>query len=203
MLFMAIALLASIGVATIGLLYERQRALEAQAITDPLTGAYNRRHLEACLAHAIERRGRTGEPVSMLLFDLDHFKRVNDRRGHAAGDAALARVVAIVSERMRGMDVLFRIGGDEFVLLLPGARHVGAMAVADTLRSIVAAATASDGQRLSISIGVSELQSGQKAPDWIADADAALYRAKQAGRNRVSLSGRIQLAPLGRRAAHA
>ena len=198
----AVGVVVSLGV-LVALVYTRQRVLVAQAITDPLTGAFNRRHLDGCLTQAIERRRRTGEPASVLLFDVDHFKRINDTYGHAGGDEALTHLVALVGARVRGMDVLFRIGGDEFVLLLPGARHVGAVAVGDTLRTLVAEESSPTGRRVSISIGVSELQATQNASQWLEDADAALYRAKQTGRNRVSLSGRVPLAPLGRRAAHA
>jgi diguanylate cyclase len=201
----AIALLIAVCIAAAlaGVLYERQRTLAEQAITDPLTGAFNRRHLDPCLTQAIERHRRTGEPASLLLFDIDHFKRVNDRRGHAAGDEALTRLTALVAARARKMDVLFRIGGDEFVLLLPGAARAGALAVAETLRALVADAALVDGRRLSISVGVSELLPEQSAFAWLDDADAALYRAKHAGRNRASLSGRRPFASIGRRAVHA
>jgi len=199
----ALGLVIAIGVGVAYLLYLRQRQLAAQAITDPLTGAFNRRHMDFCLSQAIARRQRTGEPASLLLLDVDHFKRINDRWGHIAGDGVLTRLVALVSGRARQMDVLFRIGGEEFVLLLPGARHVGAVAVAETLRAIVVSSELIEGQRVSISVGVSELQPGQSVSRWLEDADAALYRAKRAGRNRVCLSGRIALAPLGRRAVHA
>jgi diguanylate cyclase (GGDEF)-like protein len=171
-------------------------------MTDPLTGAFNRRQMDVSLALAIERRHRTGEPASLLLFDVDHFKRINDAFGHAAGDAALKNLVALIAERARKLDVLFRIGGEEFVLLLPGARHAGAVAMAEQLRALVAGAELVDGRRLSISIGVSELQRGESAASWIADADAAAYRAKQGGRNRVGLSSRIKLAPRVRLARH-
>jgi diguanylate cyclase len=189
--------------AVAGVLYERQRTLAELAITDPLTRAFNRRHLDLCLLHAIERRRRTGEPASLLLFDIDYFKRINDRWGHAAGDEALRQVAALAGGRARKMDVLFRIGGDEFVLLLPGATRAGALAVAETLRALVAASSVGGGRRLSISVGVSELTADQNAFSWLADADAALYRAKHAGRNRASVSGRAPLSAIGRRALHA
>ena len=174
----------------------QRRLLIEQAITDPLTGAFNRRHLDFCLEQAIRRRQRTGEPAALLLFDVDHFKRINDGFGHAAGDAALAGLAALVAACGRGLDSLFRIGGEEFVLLLPGATAEGALVVAENLRALVADAHLCAGAQLSISIGVSELHAGQSAAGWLGAADAALYLAKRAGRNRVS--GAPDAPPLAR-----
>jgi diguanylate cyclase (GGDEF)-like protein len=190
----------SVGGAAIAVLYDQRRTLLGQAITDPLTGAFNRRHLDCCLTSAIVRQHRTGEPVSLLMFDVDHFKRINDTLGHAAGDAALKALVALVSARARKLDVLFRIGGEEFILLLPATTRSGAVAVAEEVRALVVGAAVVDGGRLSISVGVSELQKGQSASDWIRDADAALYRAKQDGRNRVTTSGGMMLTEVRRQA---
>ncbi|HEY7291899.1 MAG TPA: GGDEF domain-containing protein [Vicinamibacterales bacterium] len=163
-----------------------RRVFAAQAITDPLTGAFNRRHLESCVAAAIERRDRSAESASLLLFDVDRFKEINDELGHGAGDEMLKALVTLVTERARKLDVLFRIGGDEFVLLLPGARYGGALAVAEDIRGLVASSPLLNGRCVSISIGVSELQRDQSASRWIEDADAALAEAKQGGRNRVT-----------------
>jgi diguanylate cyclase (GGDEF)-like protein len=199
MLFVAV--LGSVGAAfMIGMLWEQRRRLVEMAMTDPLTGAYNRRHLDTCLTATIARRNRTGEPASLLYFDVDHFKRINDALGHGAGDEVLKALVALVSGRARKMDVLFRIGGEEFVLLLPGARYAGAFLVAEQLRALVAEADLLCGWRVSISIGVSELQAGQSAANWIEDADAGAFRAKQSGRNRVGMPGRMTLAPAARAA---
>ena len=177
-----------IGIVTVMLksLGDLQRKLAAQAITDPLTGAFNRRHMESCLTGAIERRGRTAEPASLLLFDVDHFKQINDERGHVAGDHVLQAIVALIAGRARKLDVLFRIGGEEFVLLLPGARFAGALAVAETMRALVADAPLLDGRAISVSVGVSELESGRSPSRWVEEADAALAAAKQSGRNRVA-----------------
>ncbi len=163
-----------------------RRRLADQSITDPLTGAFNRRHLESCLSIAIERRNRTAEPAALVLFDVDHFKAVNDTLGHAAGDDVLKGLVRLVGGRMRTIDVLFRTGGEEFALLLAGARYADALLVAEDLRLLVEDCHLLGAARISISAGVSELQKGQSAYGWIADADQALYRAKRGGRNCVA-----------------
>jgi len=171
--------------------------LVEQALTDPLTGAFNRRHLEFCLDQVVARRTRLGEPASLLLIDIDHFKRVNDTWGHTHGDIVLRRLVALMTTRGRRIDLLFRLGGEEFVVLLANTPYEGARIVAESLREAVSTTLVlPDGERMSISIGVSELEPGQTAPAWIDDADAALYRAKQSGRNRVSASGAFALKPV-------
>lgn len=164
-------------------LHER---LVAQTITDPLTGAYNRRHMETCLDEAIERYNRTTAPVVLLLIDIDHFKDINDRQGHAAGDAVLRMVVGLIGDRVRRLDRLFRIGGDEILLLLPDTDGPSARGVAEELCRLIANATLPGVPRVTASIGLAVLKHGQKMDDWMQEADAALYRAKERGRNRVA-----------------
>jgi diguanylate cyclase (GGDEF)-like protein len=196
LLTIAFALLAAIGGAMWAALADRERRLVEQAITDPLTGAFNRRHMAFCLDQAVARRRRTGEPASLLFIDIDYFKRVNDRWGHSEGDAALKRLVTLVASRGRRLDVLFRLGGEEFVLLLPATPYAGAVIVAEAIRESVAAAVLlPDGERLSVSIGVTELRASQSAAAWLDDGDAAVYRAKESGRNRVSASDGFVLKP--------
>lgn len=173
---------------TIATLVSRLRALQRQAVTDPLTGAYNRRHLNRCLDNAIERQTRFGESACLVVFDVDRFKDVNDRLGHTTGDAVLKALVVLAGRRARSLDAVFRTGGEEFALLLPGTVSRGAVIVAEQLRAMVAASRLVDGLSISISVGVSELQEGQSAFAWLEDADRALYRAKNAGRNRVAAS---------------
>lgn len=172
--------------ARLAVLHTRIRGLEELAITDALTGAFNRRHLDASLAIAVERRRRTGERASLVLFDVDRFKEVNDAIGHAGGDRVLAALAALVTQRLRRMDLLFRTGGEEFALLLAGARFGDALRVAEDLRARVAEARLIDERPVSISVGVSELGPDQCVGSWLAETDAALYRAKRAGRNRVA-----------------
>ena len=182
------ALAAVLAAAAIRMAYlqRRLRALEEQAITDPLTGAFNRRHMQDTLATAVERRRRTGERAALLLFDIDRFKRINDALGHAEGDRVLKTLVALIGQRMRKVDALFRAGGEEFALLLAGAKFPDALSVAEDIRRVVHDAGLVPGRAVSISIGVVELANEQSADDWLAEADAALYRAKRTGRNRVA-----------------
>jgi diguanylate cyclase (GGDEF)-like protein len=183
------------GAVTIRQLVDRIRMLERQAITDALTGAFNRRHFNDCLRTAIERRRRFGEPACLVVFDVDRFKDINDRLGHLAGDAVLKGLVLLARRSVRTLDLLFRTGGEEFALVLPSTRFHGALAVAEQVRTLVAAWRPIDGQTISISIGVSELRRGQSPLDWIGDADRALYLAKRAGRNRIA-GGTTATAPV-------
>ena len=183
-----IVLLAAVAAGTIriAVLHARLRALQAQVIRDPLTGAFNQRHLQVMLAAAVERRRRGSERASLLCIDVDRFKDVNDALGHATGDRVLKDLVALVGQRLRKVDALFRVGGEEFALLLAGAGLVDAIAVAESIRTLVQDAGLIPGRPLSVSIGVVELANGQSVADWIAAGDAALYRAKHTGRNRVA-----------------
>jgi diguanylate cyclase (GGDEF)-like protein len=183
-----LVLLAALAAAMIraAMLQGRVGRLEQQAVTDPLTGVFNRRQMHDTLATAIERRQRSGERASLLLLDVDRFKDINDAFGHAAGDRVLTMLVAVVGGRMRRVDALFRAGGEEFVLLLTGAKFADALSVAEEVRRTVQDTRFVPGHRVSISVGVVELAYEQSVADWLAEADAALFRAKRAGRNRVA-----------------
>lgn len=162
-----------------------QHRLLEQTIVDPLTGAFNRRHMESCLGDAVERNSRNKTPASVLLFDIDYFKRINDQFGHAAGDEVLKGVAALIKQRSRKLDMLFRVGGEEFILFLPDTDEDSAVIVAEHLRGAIVESDLLADQPVSVSIGVSELQSGESVESWIKHADQGLYRAKEAGRNRV------------------
>lgn len=177
---------AAVAVVRVAVLQQRVQILEEQVVTDPLTGAYNRRQMHTTLAAAVERRRRAGERATLLMFDIDRFKDINDALGHAEGDRVLKSLVALVGQRVRKVDALFRAGGEEFVLLLSGTRFADALSVAEDLRQLVQDARLVTGAHVSISIGVVELAREQSALEWIEEADAALYRAKRAGRNRVA-----------------
>lgn len=166
----------------------REHELRFQAIADPLTGLFNRRHLEERLAAEISRARRSGQPLAVAVGDLDHFKRVNDRFGHAAGDRALQAFAAALRDSLRLEDVVGRLGGDEFCALLPGTsagRAVSALErVLDRLRNVVIGSP-SGRIRIAGSFGVAELTPGVDGRSLLARADAALYRAKALGRGRV------------------
>jgi diguanylate cyclase len=173
------------GVCRLLVLRARVRTLEGLAITDPLTGAFNRRHLDDCLSTAIERRARHGVGSALLLIDVDHFKDINDTLGHSAGDRVLTAVAGIVRARARRVDALFRVGGEEFALLLAGADLRDATTVAEEVRMLIERASLVN-RGLSVSIGVSDLDAAHTVESWMHDADGALYLAKRAGRNRVA-----------------
>ncbi|MGE3334139.1 MAG: diguanylate cyclase [Rhodospirillaceae bacterium] len=162
-----------------------QQELVGQALTDPLTGAYNRRQMDASLADAIERNRRTGAPVSILVLDIDHFKRVNDDFGHHVGDKVLKGMVTLIKNRSRKLDRPFRMGGEEFLLLLPDTRASAAVKQAEALRKLISESRLIDQRAVTISIGVAEYWSEQTQEAWMQIADDALYQAKHQGRNMV------------------
>jgi diguanylate cyclase (GGDEF)-like protein/PAS domain S-box-containing protein len=163
---------------------DRSRRYWTAAISDPLTGAFNRRYMLNHLRGAIER-GDTPR-AALLLFDVDHFKAVNDSHGHDAGDIALKRVAEVARQISRESDMLFRLGGDEFVLYLPGVSGAGAHVIAQRLREAVAHSAPPGGRGVTISIGVAERRKDDTVETWLRAADTALYAAKQGGRNRVA-----------------
>ncbi|HEX9873939.1 MAG TPA: diguanylate cyclase [Deferrimonas sp.] len=162
--------------------------------TDPLTGLHNRRYLMDTLAREVERSCRTDIPLSLVMIDIDHFKRVNDTYGHQVGDAVLVAVAALLQGQLRPYDTAARFGGEEFVLVLPSTELAAAGAVAERLRKLTANLSfAKEGAAdlgLTISAGVAIVSPGSivNADDLIRQADTALYRAKQDGRNRVVLA---------------
>ncbi|MEZ5557379.1 MAG: diguanylate cyclase [Pseudomonadales bacterium] len=175
-------------------LREAQRELERLAHTDPLTGLNNRRLFMQRLAEEVQRAERSDGCLSVLLFDLDYFKRVNDRHGHDVGDQVLQQVARAACEVKRMSDVAARIGGEEFALLLPETSQSGAMHVAQRLRAAIEAADTPDpeGRPITVtaSIGVATLSCPSSNPLRILKlADSALYRAKRAGRNQVCRAG--------------
>lgn len=162
---------------------ERSRQLWTQSVKDPLTGAFNRRYMVEQLRGAIERAHWV--TASLLMIDIDHFKAINDRCGHVAGDTVLVGVAALARRLSRDSDALFRLGGDEFVLYLPGVTRAGALAIAERLRAGVEHSGLVPDGAVTVSIGVAELQKDDESERWVQRADAALYEAKRAGRNRT------------------
>lgn len=162
--------------------------LERQARTDPLTGAMNRLALAESIARELSRASRNSRPLSLLMFDLDFFKQLNDRLGHQAGDAALKNVAAAALHQLRASDLLARYGGEEFVVVLPDADKAQAIETAERLRKRIESLgiPCGDGTALTASFGVAAFPAdGDDFDSLVARADAALYKAKQSGRNRV------------------
>lgn len=171
-----------------------RRQLEVEATVDALTGLHNRRWLESHLPRLVERHRDAGLPLSVMLLDIDHFKRFNDDFGHAAGDRVLAAVGAAVRERLRPTDLSARYGGEELVVILPGTALEGALAAAERTRAEVEGRrVVVDGRalpRVTISLGVAEVLPDEDAASLLARADVAMYRAKASGRNQVAAAGR-------------
>ena len=166
---------------------DRVRAeFEHMASHDSLTNALTRRHLAEVCQQELERCQRHGRVMSLLLIDLDHFKRINDSRGHQAGDQVLVRFVDTVNTLLRSADVIGRLGGEEFVVLLPETSVEVAHVVAERIRAKVG--SLSEPQQITVSIGVTtNLPIGDSVDALMARADAAMYSAKEKGRNQVVL----------------
>ncbi|MEK7415563.1 MAG: GGDEF domain-containing protein [Planctomycetota bacterium] len=156
------------------------RSLQELARSDPLTGAYRRWYGESRLTELAEG----GAVVSVCMVDIDHFKRVNDTYGHTGGDSVLAAVAKVLLAGVRHEDIVARVGGEEFLILLPGTPPVGALQVAERLRVNCAALTVV-ATPVTISIGVASCRRDESAAELMARADAAMYRAKSEGRNLV------------------
>jgi len=165
-----------------------QRELEHQATIDALTGVSNRRTLGQYAANAIALAHRHSRPLAVLLIDADHFKRINDAYGHEAGDEALRVLAATVQSGLRGEDLFARLGGEEFVAVLPESDEAAALASAERLRAEVeqAVCTAQDARiPLRVSIGVAVIQAHDDFARLLRRADLAMYAAKRAGGNRI------------------
>lgn len=172
--------------------YDLERARRL-ANTDGLTGLYNHRHLQERLSDEIQRAERYGRPLSLIMADLDHFKRFNDAFGHPRGDEVLIAVAGALRKLSRSTDVVARYGGEEFTLILPETSLDQAKAVADRARECVEAlelGSERGGSRITLSLGVAAHHLGASKEELLTQADEALYRAKRAGRNRVCVANR-------------
>jgi len=159
--------------------------LQSLATLDPLTSLFNRRKLQECLALEVSRAECYARPLSVILFDVDHFKAVNDTHGHAAGDAALMETGRWLRASVRASDVPGRWGGEEFLVVCPETPLDEAMQIAERLRQEYADLRMAPESRLTASFGVASHRAGLRVDDLLRNADDALYRAKNAGRNRV------------------
>lgn len=161
------------------------QTLAKQALTDSLTGCFNRRCMNQELSVLVNRASRYSVAASALMIDIDHFKEINDTYGHGQGDLVLQGIVELASARMRVGDRLYRFGGEEFLMLLEQTGTDGAAVVAEDIRARIETAELLPGRTVTVSIGVAQYLTGQSIETWIKRADTALYQAKEAGRNRV------------------
>lgn len=160
------------------------------AYTDPLTKANNRTAFNDCLLREIKRADRTARHLSLIFVDLDHFKAINDDHGHDCGDLALASVAGWLMDSVRGSDAVFRYGGEEFVIMLSDTDLEGAATIAERIRADIESHALAYGMEvlnITASLGVSSLTGNDNVESLVKRADAAMYRAKQQGRNRVCL----------------
>ncbi|RON50687.1 GGDEF domain-containing protein [Pseudomonas frederiksbergensis] len=168
------------------------RAATQSALRDPLTGTGNRVAMDQTLQREIEMSRRHLQPLSLLMLDIDHFKRVNDSHGHSAGDEVLKAVAASIKGQLRNVDMVFRFGGEEFLILLSNTTREAAAMVGERLRFAAQAQEyVADGQsiELTVSLGCSTLLPGESAESLLRRADSALYVAKREGRNRLAMAG--------------
>lgn len=179
-------------------LISAREALRFQATHDPLTGVFNRGGILNILKRELSRARRDGQPVGVIMADLDHFKRINDMHGHLAGDVVLREAVQRMASCVRAYDSVGRYGGEEFVVIVPAADAMGTVALAERIRVCVDASpvkmpAGAVGITLSLGVAVSGAQASD-AQVLLCAADAALYRAKERGRNRVELAAPEELA---------
>jgi diguanylate cyclase len=172
-------------------LQQSLEAINAESLTDPLTGLGNRKYFDRSIESAVQKALADGEPLSLLMFDIDHFKSFNDSYGHLTGDQVLRLVSMSLKQTIKGQDITARYGGEEFAVVLPNTALRQALTVADHIRRAVMSKELkkkSTGEilgRVTISVGVSLLKPGDATDSLIERADACLYAAKRNGRNRV------------------
>lgn len=169
-------------------LEEANALLEKQATTDTLTGIANRRKFGFFLEAEMGRSRRYHVPLALIMFDIDHFKRINDTFGHPAGDAVLAELARIVTGTIRSEDSFARWGGEEFVILLPQTESRGAQSMAERIRSLVERNPFPVAEQVTCSFGVTPFGASDTPDSFLKRVDEALYRAKESGRNRVEFA---------------
>ncbi|KJZ66492.1 GGDEF domain-containing protein [Pseudomonas fluorescens] len=168
------------------------RAATQSALRDPLTDTGNRIAMDQTLQREVEMSRRHLQPLSLLMLDIDHFKRINDNHGHSAGDDVLKAVAASIKIQLRNVDMVFRFGGEEFMILLSNTTREAAAMIGERLRLAVQTEEYSaDGHaiELTVSLGCSTLLPGESADSLLRRADSALYVAKREGRNRLAMAG--------------
>ncbi len=164
-----------------------KKKLKHDSITDPMTGAFNRRQLISQLSYSIAHKKRNNDEASILMIDIDFFKNVNDTYGHAIGDKVIKDVSSIIVDSSRKTDVFFRIGGEEFILLVNESQFDNVFIFANKIRKKISSANIIKNHPITISIGIAHATTNITEAQWMKNADTALYKAKTSGRNKVML----------------
>jgi diguanylate cyclase (GGDEF)-like protein len=189
LVFLSVATMACALIVT----HQQELALRRASLTDVLTGWLNRRALHDIARREFHRCRRTARPLFFITFDIDHFKAINDRYGHSVGDAAICHVTTLAARALRGYDAIFRIGGEEFAVVVSGGALADVQGIAQRLRELVAdTPLLAQGLAvpMTVSVGVAEARDGDAQwEDVLKRADEAMYHAKQHGRDRVSVHG--------------
>lgn len=175
----------------ISMLENQNHFFEHQSYTDQLTGFHNRRYLEKIISDEISRHARYNHPMSMILLDIDHFKKINDQHGHPKGDQVLIELTKMISEQSRSCDISIRMGGEEFMVLMPETDLQGAHGLAERIRTKIESLAQPVVCSYTVSLGVSEMNLDETFDTWYARTDNALYLAKQQGRNRSVLAQQV------------
>jgi diguanylate cyclase (GGDEF)-like protein len=198
LLIAPIALILSVAVLSTALM-QSDIQHRSDAVIDQLTGMLNRKALAVRVQELAQQSSVTGDPVGVIVADLDRFKQVNDTRGHATGDTVLTAVAYVLRKQLRAFDLAYRLGGEEFVILVPGSDLAHTAELAERLRERVCASPVGEGVRVTMSLGVGASQQGERFnyASVFSVADAALYRAKRSGRNRVCVADSEQATPAG------
>jgi len=170
---------------TIREIYRQHFLLKRQAITDSLTGLYNRSIVDYSLKYAIHISKRSGIPMSLIMIDIDYFKKINDTYGHDMGDAVLKSMGSFLKSFFRNSDMVFRVGGEEFLALLYNTDRSSGIILAQKLRKNVEQLVLVPQQKITISIGVCDLQPHYDPQEWMKKCDENLYQTKNGGRNQV------------------
>ncbi len=158
---------------------------------DPLTKAYNRRYFTEVINYEIEKAHRSRGTFSLIILDIDHFKQVNDIHGHSVGDYVLKEIVLVIKKNIRKYDILCRIGGEEFTIMLPNTEIKCSYNLAERLREIIEKYTFIDAHKITISLGLTQYENGDTLDTILKRADEALYTSKNSGRNRTSISSNV------------
>ena len=174
-----------IGLFDITIQKQAEEEFKNKAITDELTGLYNRRFLDERINEEIQHSDLYNEPISMIILDLDHFKHINDTWGHPVGDEVLKQTAKIASSIIRKSDVLFRLGGEEFLVLMPQTTTNDALVVAENIRETLDKNSDPIAGKITASFGVAEKMKSESFNSFYKRVDKALYHAKEGGRNRV------------------